>query len=165
MKIVKRWKMAIVIILCTLGGTITSFSTIPVSASNEEKEDYQRQEEIVKAQESDIMPCGEISGKKYSFAYDFKYYVNLAVNASLSKPNITVHLSTTNSGGEDYIYFTAYKNKLFGGTKKGELKFKASGSSTKVMNLAKGDYSFRVRKSEKSPRKKAVIGTGWIKQN
>lgn len=165
MSTVQRWRIAIAMVLCILGGMMGFFNTISVSASNGEQENYQRQEEIAKEQESDIIPYGEISGKKYSFAYDFKHYVNLSINASLSKPNITVHLSTTNSGGEDYIYFTAYKNKLFGGTKKGELKFKASGSSTKVMKLAKGNYSFRVRKSEKSPRKKAVMGTGWIKQN
>ncbi|MDD3185307.1 MAG: hypothetical protein PHT76_08425 [Anaerostipes sp.] len=144
-------------------------SIIPCYAEVQERSEqskYEINESLRTDEASDIMSYGvtENGGKKYSFVYDFKNYVNVSSNINLDKASkISIHLNTTNSGGEKKIYFIIYERKLFGGKEKAILEFNAKGSYTQTIKLPKGGYSCRIRKAKNSKKIKHVIGSGYLK--
>lgn len=112
------------IIVSVIIGSIIIATPVWATSESENNIYYTADESAMESQQSDIIPRGEVSGKKYSFAYEFKHYARLVMNAALDKANLTVHLSVTNWAGEDKIYFSAYKDGMFGGAKKAKLNLK-----------------------------------------
>lgn len=139
---------------------------IPVKASTTQHYSLYDSSDDDSSNDSEVVTYGEVKHDTYYFSYYFPDYTHLGMNGcTLSKsPSVTAHLNTTKKAGEKYLYFTIYKNKIFGKTKIGSLKFDTSKKETKSKALDKNSsYSFTIRKASKNPNKSHVMGTGWYR--